>query len=68
MSETVPVTAMRWATRAEAAEYARVSVDTIDRWAREEKLTRHKIGDMKSVRFSLAELDAMITPVVTVPE
>lgn len=57
MEHTTP-----WMTKAEAAEYTRVVVDTIDRWVREEKITRYKIGDSQSVRFRRDELDALMTP------
>lgn len=49
----------RWATRKEAALYARTSVATLDRLITNGALTRHNLG--RSVRIDLNELDAHIT-------
>jgi excisionase family DNA binding protein len=54
-----------WLTRQEAAERARVDVRTIDRWAREGRITRHKVEGLQSVRFTVAEIDALIVPETT---
>lgn len=51
-----------WLTRAEAAERLRVSPKTIDRWTREGRLTKHKVGDLQSVRFAAAEVDKLVQP------
>jgi excisionase family DNA binding protein len=58
-----------WRTRAEAAEYARVSESTIDRWVRDRKLTKHFVTGTRSVRFHTDDLDKLMIPdaqVVTV--
>lgn len=49
-------------TRDEAADYMRVSVVTIDRFAREGKLTRHYLAGTRSVRFLKEDLDALVVP------
>ncbi len=51
-----------WLTRDEAAEYARVSVGTIDRWAREAKITKYSVAGTRSVRYKTSEIDAMMKP------
>lgn len=51
-----------WLTRDEAAEYARVSVGTIDRWAREGQITKYTVGRTRSVRYKTVEIDAMMKP------
>lgn len=53
-------TTPRWATKREAAEYARVHINTIDRWRAEGRLTTHGASD-RVIRFDLNELDAMLT-------
>ena len=45
---------------AEAADYLRVSRDTIYRWAREGRLTLYKLG--KLTRLKRSELDKLIAP------
>lgn len=57
-----------WKTRTESAEYARVSVGTIDRWAREGDLTRHYPRGTRSVRFHRDELDRLMVPARTTTE
>lgn len=49
-------------TRDEAAEYMRVSVFTIDRWARDGRITRRKVEGIRSVRFTREDLDALVSP------
>jgi len=49
-----------WLTVAEAADYLRVSRDTIYRWARQGKLTLYKLG--KLTRLKRSELDDLIIP------
>jgi len=49
-------------TRGAAAELAGVDIRTIDRWANEGRLTRHKVGGMQWVRFQRAEVLAMRQP------
>lgn len=56
---------MRWLTRATAAGYAGVSMNTIDRWARDGRITRYRVEGMRSVRFKKDELDALFRPVST---
>lgn len=51
-----------WLTRKEAAEYARVTTGTIDRWARHGDLTRHHPKGTRSVRFHRDELDRLMVP------
>lgn len=49
-------------TRPEAAEYLRVSVDTIDRYARDGKIKKYTVAGTRSIRFKAAELDALMEP------
>lgn len=49
-----------WLTVVEAADYLRVSRDTIYRWAKQGKLTLYKLGGLTRVRQS--ELDSLIVP------
>lgn len=49
-----------WLTVAEAANYLKVSRDTIYRWAREGKLALYKLG--KLTRLKKSELEALIAP------
>ena len=49
-----------WLTVAEAADYLRVSKDTIYRWAKQGKLTLYKLG--KLTRLKRSELDELVTP------
>lgn len=51
-----------WFTRAEAAEYARVSLATLDRWARHGVITRHKTPSGRGVRFTKSDIDSALTP------
>lgn len=46
-------------TRAEAADLAGVDTRTIDRWANEGKIVRHKVAGRQWVRFRRAEIEAM---------
>lgn len=50
-----------WMTRARAAGYMDVSLNTIDRWAREGKIRRYQVAGMRSVRFKREELDALVS-------
>lgn len=47
-------------TKVEAAKYLRVATSTVDRWVREGRITRYKIGGTQSVRFKRPELDALL--------
>jgi excisionase family DNA binding protein len=51
-----------WKTRLEAAQYARVTVGTIDRWVRDGLLTRHTVSGTRSVRFHTDDLDKLMIP------
>lgn len=46
-----------WFTRLEAAAYARVSLATLDRWARDGKIVRHKTPGGRAVRYTKTDLD-----------
>jgi excisionase family DNA binding protein len=49
-----------WLTVAEAADYLRVSRDTIYRWAKQGKLTLYKLGGL--TRLKQRELDSLAVP------
>ncbi|MGQ9734805.1 MAG: helix-turn-helix domain-containing protein [Candidatus Bipolaricaulia bacterium] len=49
-----------WLTVAEAADYLRVSRDTVYRWAREGRITLYKLGGL--TRLKHRELEALIAP------
>lgn len=51
-----------WMTRKEAAEYLRVSLPTIDRYAASGRLTKHTVPGGRAVRFKVTELDALLKP------
>lgn len=51
-----------WLTRIEAAEYARVTPGTIDRWARNGDLKRFYPRGTRSVRFHRDQLDGLMIP------
>ncbi len=51
-----------WLTREEAAAYARVTAGTVDRWARDGKITKYRVTGTRSVRFLRTEIDACMTP------
>jgi len=57
------MTNIKWLTREEAAERLRCSKHTVDRWTREGKLTKYKVGDLQSVRFDADQVDALVQPV-----
>lgn len=50
-----------WLTVAEAAEYLRVSRDTIYRWAKQGKLVLYKVGGT-TTRLRKKDLDALAHP------
>lgn len=53
----------KWLTRAEAAQYLRVSPRTIDRWAKTGIITRHLVaGVARSSRYLRKELEQMVRP------
>lgn len=52
----------KWLTREEAADRLRVSKHTVDRYAREGRLTKFKVGDLQSVRFDMAQVDGLVQP------
>lgn len=51
-----------WATRKEAAVYLRVDPKTIDRYAREGRLTRHSVAGLRTVRYRWTDLYALVAP------
>jgi excisionase family DNA binding protein len=51
-----------WLTREEAADRLRVSPRTVDRYATEGKLAKHKLAGTQSVRFRAADVDALVQP------
>lgn len=51
-------TSPRWATRKEAAAYARTSPSTIDRWLDAGHITRY--GADRHIRIDLNEIDAFL--------
>lgn len=53
----------KWLTREEAADRLRVSKHTVDRYAREGRLTKFKVGDLQSVRFDMNQVDKLVQPV-----
>jgi excisionase family DNA binding protein len=50
-----------WFTRIEAAAYARVSLTTLDRWARDGKITRHRTPGGRGVRYTKTDIDNAMT-------
>lgn len=56
------MTEPQYLTREEAAEFLRVSVDTIDRWAASGTIRKHQIKGIRSVRFIRSELSDVIVP------
>jgi excisionase family DNA binding protein len=55
-----------WLTVAEAAEYLRVSRDTIYRWAKRGKLVLYKVGGT-ATRVRKSDLDALARPLTGDP-
>lgn len=53
----------KWLTRNEAADRLRVSPHTVDRYAREGRLQKYKVGDLQSVRFDMDQVDKLVQPV-----
>ncbi|TBR17418.1 MAG: DNA-binding protein [Chitinophagaceae bacterium] len=51
-----------WFTRAEAAEYLRVTTATLDNWVRDGRIPKHKVMGLQSVRFRVGDLDALFAP------
>lgn len=49
-----------WLTKVEAARYLRTSPSTLDRWVRDNNLTRYKVNGTQAVRFKRADLDALM--------
>lgn len=49
-----------WLTRQEAADRLRVSPHTVDRWTRQGRLTKYKVADLQSVRFSAEQVDNLV--------
>lgn len=57
------MTETRWLTRQEAADLLKVNPRTVDRYARQGKLTKHKARGTQFVVFPAAEVEALATPV-----
>ena len=55
-----------WMTRKEAANFARVSIDTIDNWRRDERIKSNKLGNGRpgSVRISRDSLRRFLNSMV----
>jgi excisionase family DNA binding protein len=53
--ERKPQSQDRWLTRKEAAKYIPASPSSIDRWAQQGRLTKHRIGGV--VRYDRNEID-----------
>jgi excisionase family DNA binding protein len=51
-----------WMTRQEAADHLRVSVDTIDRYARDGRIKKYVIAGTRTTRYKVSELDALLAP------
>lgn len=60
MAQT-PIANHEWLTVAEAAEYLRVSRDTIYRWAKQGKLVLYKVAGT-ATRVRRSDLDALAQP------
>ncbi len=56
-----PTSEREWLTVAEAADYLRVSRDTIYRWAKQGKLVLYKVGGT-ATRVRKSDLDALAHP------
>lgn len=61
-----PTTEREWLTVREAADYLRVSRDTIYRWAKQGKLVLYKVGGT-ATRVRKSDLDALARPVPNDP-
>jgi excisionase family DNA binding protein len=59
MSETA--TESPWMTRAEAADYLRVTERTVDRYADAGRLTKHRVEGVQSVRFARSEVMSLVS-------
>ena len=55
-----------WMTRKEAADFARVSIDTIDNWRRDKRIKSNKLGNGRpgSVRISRDSLRRFLNSMV----
>lgn len=57
-----------YVTRAEAADLAGVDTRTVDRWANEGRITRHKVAGRQWVRFRRDEIAAQTEVAPVRPE
>lgn len=62
MTTTIAHVDTQWLTRVEAAAYARVSLATLDRWAREGKIQRHRTPGRRGVRYAKSDVDNAMIP------
>lgn len=53
---------MKWLTRQEAAKYLSIHPRTLDRWVEEGRVTRYHVGELRSVRFKVEDLDGLMKP------
>ncbi len=53
----------RWATEQEAADYARISGNTLRRWRTQGRIAGYKIS--RTVRYDLNEIDAVLAAAST---
>lgn len=53
---------MNWLTRQKAAEYLSIHPRTLDRWVEEGRVVRYHVGELRSVRFKVTELDELMKP------
>lgn len=60
-----PISESEWLTVADAANYLRVSRDTIYRWAKQGKLVLYKVGGT-ATRLRKSDLDALAHPKIPV--
>jgi excisionase family DNA binding protein len=51
-----PMDSERWLSRAEAAKFLEVSPQTIDRYVREGRLTRHRFARNNAPRYRIEDL------------
>jgi excisionase family DNA binding protein len=52
----------QYLTREEAADFLRVSLPTLDRWAEDGKIRKHTIRGIRSVRYIRSELSEVVVP------
>lgn len=54
----------RWLRRQTAADYLDITVSTLDRWADQGKITKHRLelDGIMSTRYDKLELDRLVQP------